>query len=306
MDASQTWRYALVMASSRNLETANRRGAHSKAAFGDADDFHRILALGGFALALIAFGGSSRPDAIQTALLRPLSALLLLLPLLWWQPRSLGRLKPLVLWLLALALIMVAQLIPLPTGFWTGLPVRSSVVELDQLILGERIWRPISLVPGRTLNALFGLIVPCVALIMAVRYFSSRNEALVLIAALVTVDALLGVGQVISGKSSALYLYAKTNPGAPVGIFANENHSAAFSAMGFVVVANLGLLRNRNDQPPLMLVWFGFAAALAALSIVISSSRSGLILGLFAVLSSVAVYGIRATGLGEVGWRGME
>lgn len=272
-----------------NADAADQRKSGSKPGLNAQGVPLEVWAVGGFALALIALGGSSRPDAMQNAFLRPLACWLLAVSLLWWRPVSLGRLKPLLLWLLGLAIIMMVQLIPLPTWFWEN-PVRASVVELDDLILGERVWRPISLVPGRTLNAMFGLIIPCVALVIAVRHFSTKYQMLAVIATIVTFDALLGICQVIMGRSSALYFYAKTNLGAPVGVFANENHSAVFSAMGVVVFAKLALLCSRNRRQRWLLVCIGLGASLALLSILVSGSRSGFALGGFAVVASAVAY----------------
>lgn len=269
---------------------SRRPNAPGELAFDGRLDAFVAVPLAGFVLVLIAFGGSSRADAVQIAFLRPLACLLLLFPLLRWHSKSLDQLKPILIGLSGLVVIMIAQLIPLPAWVWDGSEVRGTVAELDHLILGEPIWRPISLVPGRTLNALFSLVVPFAALVLAIRCFSSNFQPLLLIAILITVDALLGIGQVAMGRTSFLYLYEKTNPGSPVGIFANENHSAVFSAIGLIVFGKLGLRCSENKQLEGVIVWFALGAALATLSILISGSRAGLVLGGFAAASSTVSY----------------
>ena len=232
-----------------------------------------------FALVVAFLGGSSRPDIPQIAVLRPLVALFLIPALYYLSLADLGRAKALV-WLTALLLAwMVIQLIPLPPSLWQALPGREVVANLDRVLAIEDTWRPISLVPSRGWNALASLIVPVTALLLALAMRAKARLLLIMIAFFGVVDAVLGLLQVISGRSSFLYYYAITNRGSPVGIFANENHSAVFSAVALLVIAYLGLTsREQRDQAWLRLA-YGPLLAVVMLSIIVSGSRAGFAMG---------------------------
>ena len=76
-------------------------------------------------------GGSSRPDAVQIAVLRPLVALILIPALYYLSLRQLREAKSLV-WLLGLlAAWMTLQIVPLPPSVWQTLPGRDLVTNLD-------------------------------------------------------------------------------------------------------------------------------------------------------------------------------
>lgn len=244
------------------------------------------VTIGLFALALALLGGSSRPDAIQIVALRPLAALFLLVPLLVMTSRDLERAQGPALLLAAFAGLVLLQLVPLPPALWKSLPMRDLVAQMDAAVGIEAVWRPLSLVPTRTLNALFGLLVPAAALLLALALRLSVMELLVLIAGLGVFDAALGLLQVVTGDASPLYFYAQTNRGLPVGIFANENHSAVFSALALLAIARLGISPLLRAQ----LFWLRIASPLAfllvLLSVLVSGSRAGLGMGVLAVLAS--------------------
>mgnify|MGYP007125385276 CR=1 FL=1 len=65
----------------------------------------------------------------------------------------------------ALALT-IAHLVPLPPAIWSQLPGRELVSEIDRAAgLGD-VWRPLSLTPGATWNALHAQLVPLAALVL--------------------------------------------------------------------------------------------------------------------------------------------
>jgi O-antigen ligase len=96
---------------------------------------------------------------------------------------------------------------------------------------------------------------------------------------------------VISGASSSLYFYSITNRGSPVGIFANENHSAVFSAAALIVVGFLGLSSRKWREP----IWLrlGYAPVFITIlvALLVSGSRAGIAMGLIAlvVIAVIAV-----------------
>lgn len=244
----------------------------------------------GLLVAVVALlGGSSRPDAVQLAALRPLAALLLIPTLYWLRIEQFSRARSLAILLGLLALWMAIQLVPLPPALWQSLPGRDIVASLDQLTGNDGIWRPISLVPARGWNALASLIVPATGLLLALSMRPTPRMLLLLVAGLGLFDALLGLLQVISGRSSPLYLYAITNRGSPVGIFANENHSAVFSAIALLVIARLGASSGSLKEPVWLRLAYAPSFVVVLLAALVSGSRAGLATAILAILVAVAL-----------------
>lgn len=235
------------------------------------------------AVGVALLGGSSRPDAVQIAALRPLAALLLIPALYYLSLVELRRAKALLLLLALTATWMALQLVPLPPTLWQSLPGRDLVADLDRLVGLEDSWRPISLVPSRGWNALASLIVPAAALLLALAMRASPRMLLLLVAGLGLFDALWGLLQVISGSSSPLYIYAVTNRGSPVGIFANENHSAVFSAIILLVIARLGVTAKALNEAAWLRLAYAPAYVIVLLSVLVSGSRAGLAMSILAL-----------------------
>ena len=263
---------------------------------------------GGFA-ALIVFalfltlvallGGSSRPDPVQIVALRPMAALLLI-PVLYtisrsaWMP---GR-GPIVL-LLVLAGVMALQLLPLPPSIWHDLPGRGPIAALDEALGRADHWRPLSLVPGRTLNALASLIVPITACLIALAYRLDRAALLWAVFALGLASSVLGLLQV-SGLSF-LYFYDFASAGTASGLLANRNHGATLAVItlltGFFLVVQHGRQSERGLRRAILLG----GVAIALLSALVSGSRAGL-----AALMAAAVLAMAmafAAGMFPIGGR---
>ncbi len=242
-------------------------------------------------LALLAgivalLGGSSRPDAVQIAALRPLAALFLI-PAFYYLSLAQLRETRMLVWLLGLlAVWMVLQIVPLPPSVWQGLPGRDVLAELDRAVGVEDTWRPISFVPSRGWNALASLVVPVVALLLALSMRARPRMLLLLVAGLGLFDALLGLLQVISGSGSPLYFYTVTNRGSPVGIFANENHSAVFSAITLIVIARLGVTAKALKEVPWLRLAYPPAFVIVLLAVLVSGSRAGLAMAILSLIAS--------------------
>lgn len=243
------------------------------------------LWLGIFVLAVAFLGGSSRPDPIQAALLRPIAALLLIPAVIALRFIDLERGKLILLLWAALLVWMVAQLLPLPPGLWQALPGRQGIAEIDQLAGSQDIWRPISLAPFRGLNSIFGMVIPLAALLLALAMRFPGRTLLLAIVAIALIDAAFGLLQVIGGSNSPLYMFAITSRGAPAGIFANENHSAVFSALVLLIVIRLALESRLQDDPTWIRLSLAPAFIFILLTVLITGSRAGFaatILTLFA------------------------
>jgi len=253
----------------------------SDAAF--ASDSSRWICIGVFALCMSLLGGSSRTDVVQIAVLRPLCALFLVPALYWLTFANLRRCLTPVILLALLALWMAFQLMPLPPSVWTSLPDREVVAQIDRLAGQGDIWRPLSMAPFRGWHALFSLLVPATALCLALALRLSNRQLMFLIVGMGLIDAGFGLLQVISGASSPLYLFSITSLGAPAGVFANENHSAVFSALVLLVIARLAITSRSAQEPGWLRLAYATAFFAVTLAILVSGSRAGFVAGLFCV-----------------------
>lgn len=229
-----------------------------------------------FVIILALLGGSSRPDPLQNAVLRPIAALLLIPALYHLRAADFAQAKALLALGGVLLVWMIVQLVPLPPTLWQALPGRDIVAGLDRLAGIDGIWRPISLAPFRGFNALLAMIVPVVAALLMLSARLQTQAILLAITAMGALNAAFGILQVIGGVRSSFYLFALTNRGAPVGIFANENHAAVFAGIVLLIIARLAGGGRSGGLP----TWARLALAplyvLILLAVLISGSRAGL------------------------------
>lgn len=236
-------------------------------------DISRVVLLILFFSVAALLGGSSRSDAIQIVVLRPLSAIFLIAAILLVSRDALGAVKGPLWALLGLAAIMVLQLVPMPPSLWHALPGRAPIADLDQILGMADTWRPLSMVPTRTINALASLIVPISALLVLASSGLSRRTLFIVLLAAGAADATLGVIQVSTGFG---YFYEISNFGSAVGLFANRNHSAVFSAISLLVIARAVTSPELGFGRPSSRVCLGALFALSLVAALISGSRAGL------------------------------
>lgn len=245
--------------------------------------------MGFFVFCVAILGGSSRPDAAQLLILRPLSALFLVYGLYHVSKSDVSPFRiPLAL-LLGLTLIFILQLIPLPPALWTSLPGRQEVVDLGTAVGMTDIWRPMSLVPSRTANTLAAMLVPISALLFfAIQKQKHREQFFLLIGGLAVLSAAIGLFQVLSGADSHLFFYDITNNGSAVGFFANRNHNAVFLVIGLFGLTHFSWLRqDRTSSISAFDLLVLFASIIVLVIILINGSRAGLLcLGIFTVCAA--------------------
>lgn len=247
------------------------------------------LWFGLFAVTLAFLGGSSWPDPIHHALLRPVVALLLIPVLSQLRMKDIQRAQVPFLLLLLLLIWMVLQLVPLPPAVWQTLPDRQGLAELDYLAGLNDVWRPISLTPFRGLNAAFGMVVPLTALLLALAMRIPARALLLVVFGIGVFDAALVLLQVVGGSESPFYLFPNPSPGAAEGIFANENHSAVFSAIVMLIVARLALETSIAKDPSWLRLSYAPAFVLVLLAVLVSGSRAGLAVTLVVLLASAGM-----------------
>ncbi|WP_226698672.1 O-antigen ligase family protein [Qipengyuania gaetbuli] len=238
------------------------------------------------------FGGASRYDAIQIVPLRALSGLLLIPALYYLAWHDLKREAALVSLFVLFVMLVGLQLVPLPPDIWHALAGRNAIEQLDRAWGYADVWRPLSLTPMRTWNALGSLVVPAAGLLMAIALRARAQDLLRIIAGLGILNAALGLLQVISGRSSPLYFYELTNWGSAVGIFANENHSAVFAACSLLVVARLGIETRMHRSARWLSIFYPASFFFIVFVALVSGSRAGFVACLGAALTSVGMIGV--------------
>ena len=235
-----------------------------------------VLFYAAFAV-LILGGGSNRTDVLSLFYVRPALVMLLAAMALLVQP---DQLRPLCVPLMLLACgvgLTLIQLVPLPPALWTALPGRELMLEAARAQGIAQPWRPLSLTPDLTLQALLWFLAPACALVgWAVLPMDSRRLVLLAVLGMGMASALLGGFQAAQGVGSPLYLYQRTYEGNAVGFLANRNHQAALLAAMFPLLRILTLLPASTPQVVLRrLVAAGLCALALVPLILLTASRAG-------------------------------
>lgn len=249
-----------------------------------------------FAAALL--GGSSREDTAHILLLRPIAIVALAIGLASLDPLTIQRHRSTLAFGFAVLGLVVIQLIPLPPFLWQSLPGRAPIVEAAGLVGATESWRPISMVPWRTVNSLFALSVPLAALVLMCVLDARRRHRMFLVMIIAaSLSALFGLLQALGPDVTSLRFYAIYNEGVSTGLFANRNHQAVFLCCLIVMVVAYGehfasdeiLLSARR-------LIVGAITLLLIFLILMTGSRTGAALMLLALLLCVAVLRKNAQG----------
>lgn len=195
-----------------------------------------------------------------------------------------------------LAVWVVLQLVPLPAPVWQALPGREIVTALDAVAGLENVWRPISLTPFRGAESAFALLVPFTALLLALGMRMRFRALLFAIVGIGVIDAAFGLLQVIGGAESPLYLFAFSSRGAPAGIFANENHSAVYSAIVLLIITRLALQSQMQEDPTWIRFSYVPAFVLVLLAVLVTGSRAGFVATIAALISSAIMVSFATAG----------
>jgi len=247
----------------------------------------RLVALGLFLALCLVAGGASRADVIGPTMVRLGAIVLIALSVAALDRDQVKELRIPLLLLACLALLMLCQLVPLPSALWTSLPGRqlyAAVVENAGL---QDQWRPLSLTPDLTLNSLLSIL-PAAAILISVASLPllARFAMLPLYVIGAFLSALLGLLQVTDATAS-LYIYQITNEGFPVGFFSNRNHQGLLLAMSIPLFMLWAAPRASGQADPRRLL----AALLAMLIIIpmvlITGSRAALMLAIAGIVPAV-------------------
>lgn len=237
-------------------------------------------------------GGGSRPDVQSTVILRPVAVLACGVALVGMTKEQMLWLKPVLLLLGTSILLCVVQLVPLPPFLWQLLPGREIVADIDKAAGLGKLWRPMTLVPWGTKNALYSLAVPAAVFLLMVRIpIGSRHKILTVVLAIGFLSGLMGVLQAVGDPSGPLYLYRVTNNGVAVGLFANRNHQAAFLATLFPMLAVFATAGVQSEERERFKAVLAISVAVVMVPLLlVTGSRAGLLLGLGGVAGAALIY----------------
>lgn len=247
----------------------------------------------------IMLGGATHAGFMGDVILQLLAIPLLIATLFYVDAsRQALRADP---WILAffglLGCILVLQLVPLPGSLAPDTPINRLIAQTYALIGVEPGWRPQTISPQRTWQAVLSLLPPFAIFFAVVSLGAHDRSRLVnVILVMAAISLVLGVVQVAQGPESALRFYSKTNPSEAVGFFANRNHLATLLLVATVfaaawVVSISPSRRQRRDKKRLRDTWiFEVAVALILLvalflGLALTRSRAGLGLAAVAVVS---------------------
>jgi O-antigen ligase len=152
-------------------------------------------------------------------------------------------------------------------------------------------WRPISLSPDLTIEAIMGLLPALAALLLlGLSPPAMRRNATHCLIWITVISVLLAVLQQSGGPQSDLRFYHFTNEDAGVGLLANRNHQALLMAMGIPTAAWWASRPGPIIQSALVRLAIGASLIFVCLvGSVLTESRAGLLLSGIALLSAVAI-----------------
>jgi O-antigen ligase len=257
-------------------------------------------------LAVALFGGASRIDEPAQVPVR-LAAIIVIGASLWPLDYSrLGASRPLVLFSLACFALPLLQLVPLPPAVWDRLSGHAVYADIARAT-GTAGWRPLSLTPELTTNALLASLPPAAAALAALHLDGDGRKALTSAFVLAAfASAVLGLAQV-GASGDSLRLYRNTSENAPVGLFANRNHQAALLACALPLCAAAMPARRTSGTLLLRYAFLVPAAVAVSAVLLLTGSRMGVALWFVAVAG--ALWTLRARGLlrlpsSRLGWAG--
>jgi O-antigen ligase len=253
-------------------------------------DRHYLTLGAVFLVLLAALGGASRADELQQFFVR-LAAIGAIAAAAWPLRSSAWRDARVPATGIALVyLLILAQLIPLPPSLWSRMPGHAIYRQVEQQT-GAVAWRPWTLSPDLTLNAL-GALLPATAvgLIALSLDFHGRLVLMRLVVAIACVSALLGLMQFAAGGTT-LHLFRTTNEDSAVGLFANRNHQAVLMACALPLLAAIASIHMHQQEHSRRHFAISIGAAvLLLMGLGATGSRMGLLLGSLGLIAASIIH----------------
>ncbi|MCW4463471.1 O-antigen ligase family protein [Sphingomonas sp. BT-65] len=229
-------------------------------------------------------GGASRGDATGQVIVRA-GAWMVIAVAIFAGPRpALGGIRPVLILLVATIALPIIQLIPLPPAWWQALPGRDIL-----LLPGEPpSFRPWTMTPAATRNALASLVVPAATLLLLAQADeTARGWLPSILLAMIGSAVLLGLLQFSGARFDNPLL--NDVPGQVSSIFANRNHFALLLAIGCLLAPVWAF--STRDAPGWRAPVAGGLILLFVLTILATGSRSGMLLGAIALVIAPILIG---------------
>lgn len=237
--------------------------------------------LAGFFVVLWFAGGASRADVAGQAVARFFAWIVLIVLVLSSHRINWRPVWPVALLFALSVLTVLLQLLPLPPAAWSALPGHEILLRGAEVSRQPQPWRPMSISPSATVNALGSLVVPGAVLVLGANLSPSQHwRILALILAAIFAGCILGLLQFSGARfSNPLINYVA---GSTSGNFANRNHFALFVALGCLMAPVWGLqVEGRVRWKPITAIALVVFFVLVILAI---GSRAGLVLTLIAMV----------------------
>lgn len=233
-----------------------------------------------FAL-LFLTGGSSWPHEVGLTVLRPVAIIVAAFGIATLPRDQAKPFFPIYVVFGLLVALTASHLIPLPPSLWHTLPGREVIVEIDKLAGHADLWRPLSMAPEATLNALYALAVPGAVLFIAPQMHIDDHCRLMRVLLCLALGSCLLVVAQAGGSDIAFYSWTSKNS----GVFANRNHQAALIAVMFPMLAASTYFAEREGFDS-RLIRLGCALIGIGLIplVIVTGSRMGLAASILAIL----------------------
>ncbi len=228
------------------------------------------------------FGGQS----VDLTFVQTVPQLLGVLVLAWlgWSSRpsdfAPGSVAALAIAGAALVLI-VAQLVPLPYGWWSAPPGRETVVAAMRLAGPGRPWHALSEDPGATLQSAL-MLLPALAMLALGLTLDREGLRRVMLAviACTLVSLLFGTVQLMAGVESPLYVYGQPEARLSLGLFSNRNHQADAMCLALLMAgaAQYGLAPRIAWIRDHRLLTAAVVTGVFGLGVLFTASRTGMAL----------------------------
>lgn len=191
-----------------------------------------------------------------------------------------------LVFVVAVALVPILQLIPLPAGLWRSLPGRDIPDAISRLAGQGDVARPLTLDPDQARLRGLALIVPIAIFVATLQIgMRERDRIMQLFVLFALCSLLLGVFQL--GTGNRLYLFEQSHFGLPDGFFANRNHQADLMLIAIPLVARVAtMLPLHRPQRRIALI---AGVLLFAMGVVATQSRTALSIMPLAVLGALFV-----------------
>jgi len=230
-------------------------------------------------LVVLLTGGSSQPAVASLQILRPIAILVSAYACFMMQAEHWRQHRAIFVVLGAVILLTVLHLVPLPPNIWHALPGRALIRDIDVVVGAENNWRPLSMVPADTWNALYALAVPA-AVVLLVAQLDRAADTRILVVLIVLIAMSGGIG-LIQSIGIDLRVYRSADMGG--GLLANRNHQAVMLVLLFPMLAAVARIKRAETGGPAVIILSVSLAVIAIPLILVTGSRSGFLVAILAL-----------------------